>query len=210
MGGIYDVGLVPNLYMVQSGYGIGTPFGLLLPPGGRVACYLSSSGGAYWDEPIISGNCVTTLASALARRLGLGRLGHHQAALGDAMLIDLRQQPGTQAGGVGAQCHIGTGFAEHRVFDGLGPFGLVGTRQIGDRMAIDEGFAGLVQRGRERRVAQAQAQIAVDVGDRQIEPVEHRVNEGRLGGGDFEREPPIRRRRIGGVGDRNELGRMSH
>ena len=53
--------------------GVRTPFGIQLPPGGRVAAYLRSTGAQNGDDITIGNNLVTTLSSALARvRSGMG------------------------------------------------------------------------------------------------------------------------------------------
>jgi hypothetical protein len=50
-----------------------TPWGITLPPGGRVAAYLRSTGAQSGDDITIGNNLVTTLAQALARvRSGAG------------------------------------------------------------------------------------------------------------------------------------------
>lgn len=59
--------------LVQNGWGFRTPFGILLPPGGRVAAYLRSTGAQDGDDITVGNNLVTTLAAALARvRSGAG------------------------------------------------------------------------------------------------------------------------------------------
>lgn len=53
--------------------GVRTPFGIQLPPGGRVAAYLRSTGAQSGDDITIGNNLVTTLSAALARvRSGMG------------------------------------------------------------------------------------------------------------------------------------------
>lgn len=65
--------LVSDLPLVQSFPGLRTPFGISLPPGGRVAAYLRSTGSQSGDDITIGNNLVTTLASACARvRSGMG------------------------------------------------------------------------------------------------------------------------------------------
>lgn len=61
---------VPNIF---HNWGIRTAFGVILPPGGRVAAYLRSTGAQDGDDVTIGNNLVTTLSSALARvRSGMG------------------------------------------------------------------------------------------------------------------------------------------
>jgi hypothetical protein len=65
--------LVRDLPAIQSFPGFRTPWGIQLPPGGRVAAYLRSTGAQDGDDITIGNNLVTTLASALARvRSGMG------------------------------------------------------------------------------------------------------------------------------------------
>lgn len=96
---------VPRLPFVQSGYGIATPFGVLLPPGGRVAAYVRSTGIADYDDPTIAPNLVTTLAQGLARvRSGKGDTvfvlpGHAESVTDATMLTNL--VAGTKIIGVG-------------------------------------------------------------------------------------------------------------
>lgn len=53
--------------------GVRTPWGIQLPPGGRVAAYLRSTGAQNGDDITIGNNLVTTLSAALARvRSGMG------------------------------------------------------------------------------------------------------------------------------------------
>lgn len=56
-----------DLPLVQSGWGLKTPFGIILPPGGRIAAYVRSTGAQDGDDITIGNNLVTTLASGLAR-----------------------------------------------------------------------------------------------------------------------------------------------
>lgn len=96
---------VPRLPFIQSGYGIVTPFGIQLPPGGRVAAYVRSTGIADYDDPTIAQNLVTTLSSALQRvRTGKGDTvfilpGHSESVTDATMLTNLL--PGTKIIGVG-------------------------------------------------------------------------------------------------------------
>lgn len=97
--------LIPQLPFGQAGYGFRTPFGVLLPPGSQVAAYLRSTGPQSGDDPSISPNLVTTLASALLRcRSGLGDTilvlpGHSESVVDNTMLTNL--VPGTRIIGIG-------------------------------------------------------------------------------------------------------------
>lgn len=102
---IYDIGPVPGFYMQAAGYGVATPFGLTLPPGGKVAAFLTSDGAAAWDEPVITANCCTTLAQALSRvRTGKGDtivvMPGHAENVADATMLD-NLLPGTRILGLG-------------------------------------------------------------------------------------------------------------
>lgn len=64
---------VSDLPVVQHFPGMRTPFGITLPPGGRVAAYLRSTGAQSGDDITIGNNLVLTLSAALARvRSGFG------------------------------------------------------------------------------------------------------------------------------------------
>lgn len=58
---------MPELPMIQAGWGLKTPFGILMPPGGKVAAYVRSTGAQDGDDVTIGANLVTTLAAGLAR-----------------------------------------------------------------------------------------------------------------------------------------------
>lgn len=96
---------IPRLPNIVAGYGVSTPFGVLLPPGGKVAAYLRSTGAQDGDDPAIGSNLVTTLANALARvRSGLGDTilvlpGHSESVVDATMLTNLLA--GTKIIGVG-------------------------------------------------------------------------------------------------------------
>jgi hypothetical protein len=81
---IFDVGQMPVL---QSGYGWRTPYGTLLPPGGRVAAFVRSIGTQDYDDPIIAENLVPTLDAGLKRcRAGRGDIvmvldGHSESVV---------------------------------------------------------------------------------------------------------------------------------
>jgi hypothetical protein len=83
----------PDVPLVQFGYGLRTPFGVLLPPGGRVAAFVRSTGYQDQDDPAIANNLVTTLAAGLARcRAGLMDtvvvLPGHSESVADATMLD--------------------------------------------------------------------------------------------------------------------------
>lgn len=64
---------VSDLPVNQNFPGVRTPFGIQLPPGGRVAAYLRSTGAQSGDDITIGSNLVTTLSAALSRvRSGMG------------------------------------------------------------------------------------------------------------------------------------------
>ncbi len=84
---------------------IKTPFGILLPPGGRVAAYVCNSTSASFDESIIRNNLRTTLADGLrACRPNFPDTvvvlpGHSENVVDGTMLDNLT--PGTRVIGVG-------------------------------------------------------------------------------------------------------------
>lgn len=90
---------------VLGGYGLRTPFGITLPPGGQVAAFVRSSGAQSQDDPIIAGKLVPTLAAALAYcRAGMGDTvivlpGHSESVIDATMLTNL--VAGTNIIGVG-------------------------------------------------------------------------------------------------------------
>lgn len=98
----YNIGRLPY---VAQGYGFVTPFGITLPPGGRVAAFLRSTGAQDYDDPSLARNLVTTLASALLKvRAGLGDTivvlpGHSESVADNTMLDNLRA--GTRIVGCG-------------------------------------------------------------------------------------------------------------
>jgi hypothetical protein len=84
---------VTNMPLITAGYGIKTPHGILLPPGGRVAAYVRSTGLADYDDSAIGDNLVATLAAGLARcRAGAGDavicLPGHSESVTDATMLD--------------------------------------------------------------------------------------------------------------------------
>lgn len=96
---------VAQFPMLYSGYGVKTPWGMLVPPGGRVAAYVRSTGPQDFDDAAIAPNLVLTLAAGLARvRAGLGDTvivlpGHVETGVGTTMLTGLIA--GTKIIGVG-------------------------------------------------------------------------------------------------------------
>lgn len=99
---IYNVGQMP---VVSSGYGLKTPFGIILPPGGRVAAYVRSTGPQDFDDSAIAPNLVATLAAGLARcRSGMGDAvvclpGHTESGVGTTGMANL--VAGTKIIGIG-------------------------------------------------------------------------------------------------------------
>lgn len=97
--------MFPDLPFVDWGAGVKTPYGTLLPPGGRVACYLRSTGVADYDGEPMARMIVTTLAAALKQvRSGKGDtivvLPGHSESVTDATMLD-NLLPGTKIIGVG-------------------------------------------------------------------------------------------------------------
>jgi hypothetical protein len=94
-----------DLPVVIAGAGIKTPFGIYLPPGGKVAAYVRSTGPQDQDDSAIKYNLVTTLAAGISRaRSGQGDTvivlpGHSESGVGTTMMSDLRA--GTKIIGVG-------------------------------------------------------------------------------------------------------------
>jgi hypothetical protein len=98
--------LNPNLRTVIGGYGITTPFGVFLPPGGNVAAFVRSTGPQSNDDPaLVGGMLVPTLAQALQRcRPGANDTvfilpGHTENVVDATMLTNL--VAGTRIVGVG-------------------------------------------------------------------------------------------------------------
>lgn len=101
----FDGKFGPDVPLLSAGYGFKTPFGLMLPPGGRVAAFVRSTGIQNLDDDSIRNNLVTTLSSGLARcRSGLGDTvillpGHSESVVDNTMLTNL--VAGTKIIGVG-------------------------------------------------------------------------------------------------------------
>lgn len=84
--------LATDLPYVQAGYGIKTPYGIILPPGARVAAYVRSTGLQDGDDPNLATNLVATLSAGLARvRAGFGDtvvcLPGHSESVADALML---------------------------------------------------------------------------------------------------------------------------
>lgn len=95
---------VQDLPMIQAGWGVKTPFGMLMPPGGKVAAYVRSTGAQDGDDVTIGANLVQTLAAGLARcRAGMHDtvfvLPGHTEAVTTGDLANLKA--GTRVIGVG-------------------------------------------------------------------------------------------------------------
>lgn len=101
--------LVPNLPFSNSGYGYRTPWGQLLPPGGKLMAYVSSVAPSIFngDDPLLQSGIpiMPTLASALNLcRANKGDMvmclpGHSESVVDNTMLNNL--VPGTRIIGVG-------------------------------------------------------------------------------------------------------------
>lgn len=97
-----------SLPMFQAGYGQSTTWGTVLPPGGRVAAYVDSSGPSDYDDRAISALRVNTLAAALTKvRSGKGDtiyvLPGHTENVVDATMFD-----GLRAGTRIIGCGVGS------------------------------------------------------------------------------------------------------
>jgi hypothetical protein len=94
-----------NIPLMGAGYGIRTQFGIMLPPGGKVAAYVRSTGLQDGDDAAIVDKLVLTLAAGLARcRSGLGDtvvvLPGHSESVTDATMLN-SMVAGTRVIGVG-------------------------------------------------------------------------------------------------------------
>lgn len=98
-----------NLPNISAGYGLKTPFGITLPPGGRVAAYVRGTTGTLLqrsnDDAAITSRLVATLAAGLAEcRSGAGDtvvvLPGHTENVADATMLD-GLVAGTRVIGVG-------------------------------------------------------------------------------------------------------------
>lgn len=87
--------MFPNVPYVGYQGGFRTPFATILPPGGRVAAYVRSTGPADYDDQIVGSRLVTTLAAALGKvRAGKGDTvvvlpGHSESVTTATMLANL-------------------------------------------------------------------------------------------------------------------------
>lgn len=85
----------PDVPLLQAGYGLRTPHGILLPPGGRIAAYVRSTGAQDQDDTALGNNLVLTLAAGLARcRAGMMDTvvvlpGHSESVSDTTMLTNL-------------------------------------------------------------------------------------------------------------------------
>lgn len=102
---LYQVGTMPVL---QSGYGWRTPYGTLLPPGGRVAAFVRSAGVQDYDDDMIAKNLVKTLAAGCASaRAGRGDVvyvleGHTESLIAaDTTALSAAIKADTKIVGVG-------------------------------------------------------------------------------------------------------------
>lgn len=94
-----------NIPLQGAGYGIRTMHGILLPPGGKVAAYVRSTGQQDGDDTALVDKLVLTLSSGLARcRSGLGDtvivLPGHSESVADATMLD-NLVNGTRVVGIG-------------------------------------------------------------------------------------------------------------
>lgn len=92
--------------LVSTYGGIRTPFGVMLPPGARVAAYVRSTGLQSGDDAFLATNLCTTLAQGLARaRAGMGDyvvcLPGHVESVADGTTFSAALVAGTKILGVG-------------------------------------------------------------------------------------------------------------
>lgn len=86
-------------------HAVRTPYGIVLPPGGRIAAYVRSTGLKDYDPPEVAENLKATLAGALASaRAGMNDTilllpGHAESVVDATMMNNLRA--GTRIVGVG-------------------------------------------------------------------------------------------------------------
>ncbi len=102
---LFNAGPQVDLPAGEHPWGVRTPYGILLPPGGKVAAYLRSTGPQTNDDQFIRNNLYGTLAAALKRvRSGLGDtilvLPGHSESVADATMLD-NLVAGTKIIGVG-------------------------------------------------------------------------------------------------------------
>lgn len=98
---------------VVTNNGLRTQYGLILPPGARVAAYVRSSGVQSGDDAFLAQNLVTTLAAGLARaRSGFGDfvvcLPGHTENVADATTFSAALVAGTKIIGVGRGSNMPT------------------------------------------------------------------------------------------------------
>lgn len=98
---------------IASNAGLRTQYGLILPPGARVAAYVRSTGVQSGDDAFLATNLVTTLAAGLARaRSGMGDFvvclpGHSESVL-DGTTFSSALLAGTKIIGVGRGSNMPT------------------------------------------------------------------------------------------------------
>lgn len=106
---VYGGDLMP---LVSLGYGVRTPFGVFLPPGGKVAAYVRSGGVLDGDDQAIREGHVFTIQAALDKvRAGLGDTivclpGHSESTSSATYLSALRA--GTRIIGLGRGSNMPT------------------------------------------------------------------------------------------------------
>jgi hypothetical protein len=97
--------LIPQMPRIVAGYGVSTPFGFMMPPGGRVAAYVCNGSILDNADKYVQDNLVSTLAAGLQRcRAGYGDTvyvmpGHSESGVGTTGLANLVD--GTRIIGVG-------------------------------------------------------------------------------------------------------------
>jgi hypothetical protein len=102
------MGLNGNDYtqQVNSDQGIRTQYGIILPPGARVAAYVRSTGLQSGDDTFLAQNLVATVAAGMARvRAGFGDfivcLPNHSELISDATTLTNATVAGARVIGVG-------------------------------------------------------------------------------------------------------------
>lgn len=100
---------IPHLGSALTAAGVSTDFGTLLPPAGKIACYVRSTGAQSGEEEQLSSRILTTLSAALLEaRDSLGDtivvLPGHTENVTDATMLD-NIAPGTRILGVGHGAH---------------------------------------------------------------------------------------------------------
>lgn len=98
---------------ITTNNGLRTQYGLILPPGARVAAYVRSTGVQSGDDAFLAQNLCTTLAQGLARaRPGMGDfvvcLPGHTESVADATTFSAALVAGTKIIGVGRGSNMPT------------------------------------------------------------------------------------------------------